>query len=179
MKIHLMTVLCSFVLLCSNANAAFVDVTIPGATSGTLSLTGLIRPATFAFSGASVVEQILHTNDQKTDLPKQSPDKIKAAVEGQFGVSNLIKVGDSKLSGKVGSITSSKPFDFLAIHFGQHELFFKFLTSVTEFQFTIDGHLAGLSNFRAFSGAVPIPAAVWLFGSALAGLLGLSRRKAS
>ena len=35
--------------------------------------------------------------------------------------------------------------------------------------------LAGLSNVRAFS-AVPIPAAVWLFGSGL-GLLGWMRRK--
>ena len=39
------------------------------------------------------------------------------------------------------------------------------------------GNIADLSNVRAFS-VVPIPAAVWLFGSALAGMFGWSKRKA-
>ena len=36
--------------------------------------------------------------------------------------------------------------------------------------------IADLSNLRAFS-AVPVPAAVWLFGPGLLGLLGIARRK--
>ena len=39
------------------------------------------------------------------------------------------------------------------------------------------GQIADLSNVRAFS-VVPIPAAVWLFGSGLVGLIGFAKRKA-
>lgn len=38
------------------------------------------------------------------------------------------------------------------------------------------GQIAALSNARAFS-VVPVPAAVWLFGSGLLGLVGIARRK--
>jgi hypothetical protein len=38
------------------------------------------------------------------------------------------------------------------------------------------GNIANLSNVRAFS-VVPVPAAVWLFGSGLLGLVGVARRK--
>ena len=40
------------------------------------------------------------------------------------------------------------------------------------------GQVADLSNVRAFS-VVPVPAAVWLFGSGLLGLVGIARRKRS
>ena len=43
--------------------------------------------------------------------------------------------------------------------------------------FTNNGNqFANLSNVRAFS-VVPVPAAVWLFGSGLLGLVGVARRK--
>jgi hypothetical protein len=38
------------------------------------------------------------------------------------------------------------------------------------------GKVANLSNMRAFS-VVPVPAAAWLFGSALLGLSGLKRKQ--
>ena len=38
------------------------------------------------------------------------------------------------------------------------------------------GNIADLSNVRAFS-VVPVPAAAWLFGSGLLGLVGIARRK--
>lgn len=45
--------------------------------------------------------------------------------------------------------------------------------------FTNNGdQIANLSNVRAFS-VVPVPAAAWLFGSGLIGLVGLARRKAA
>ena len=43
---------------------------------------------------------------------------------------------------------------------------------------TNGGQIAALSNARAFS-VVPVPAAVWLFGSGLLGLVGVARRKRS
>ena len=47
-----------------------------------------------------------------------------------------------------------------------------------------DGSLAVLnpdeiSTFASFTPAVPVPAAVWLFGSGLLGLIGIARRKTS
>ncbi len=38
------------------------------------------------------------------------------------------------------------------------------------------GNIAALSNVRAFT-VVPVPAAVWLFGSGLLGLVGIARRR--
>jgi hypothetical protein len=53
------------------------------------------------------------------------------------------------------------------------------------FNFTNGAQFAGLKNFTFFAwavhsgdvGAVPVPAAVWLFGSGLLGLIGITRRK--
>ena len=54
------------------------------------------------------------------------------------------------------------------------------------FNIATSGSAAGLSNFRAYSTttppppvATPIPAAIWLFGSGLAGLLGMRRKKSA
>ena len=49
--------------------------------------------------------------------------------------------------------------------------------TVADFQ-NFGGNFADLSNVRAFS-VVPVPAAVWLFGSGLLGLIGIARRKRS
>ena len=44
----------------------------------------------------------------------------------------------------------------------------------------IDGAFPGFSaNFNLTTSAVPVPAAVWLFGSGLLGLVGVARRKAA
>ncbi len=180
MKIHLMTVLFSLLLLCSDVHAAFVDVTLTPATNfGTLNLTGSNGPLTVKYSGSAVAEKIWFTNDQNTDVGNQSVDNVRTVLETQFGVNGLANVADGSISGKVTTISSVNPFTYLAIHFGQHELFFKFLTAVTDFQISIDGKAAGLSNYRAYGtpNAVPVPAAVWLFGSALAGLIGAKRKK--
>jgi len=40
------------------------------------------------------------------------------------------------------------------------------------------GNVADLSNFRGYT-VVPVPAAVWLFGSGLLGLVGIARRRRS
>jgi hypothetical protein len=62
------------------------------------------------------------------------------------------------------------------VHAGMHELFFHWATPITSLDITTAGKAIGLSNYRAFS-AVPVPTAVWLFGSGLAGLIGAARRK--
>ena len=176
-------VLLGFFLMFTNAEAAFLDVTLsPSVKAGTLNLLSGKKAVTVNFSGTSFVEQIWFSNDQNGDLPNQSPDDIRTSVENKFGVTGLVNVADGLISGNSASISTANPFSYLAIHFGKYELFFKFLTSTTDFQISTNGSAAGLSNFRTYDArpsSVPVPGAVWLFGSALLSLAGLKRKKAS
>ena len=75
------------------------------------------------------------------------------------------------------SISGLNAFNYLAVHYGSNELFFQFSTPITGF--TLTGLTNGLSNYRTYTDGiseVPVPAAAWLFGSALLGLMGLRRR---
>jgi hypothetical protein len=113
-------------------------------------------------------------------LANQDPTTIGSALETQFMVTNLDLVLAGNISGNSATVMSADPFDYFAVHFGQHELFFHFLTSTNSFTINIiKGKAAGLSNYRLYENpeAVTVPAAVWLFGSALTGLFGVTRRK--
>lgn len=181
MKLHVFTLILGCILLSANANAAFVDVTLnPKVSAGTLNLAGALGPVTVKFKSDSIVDQIWFSNNQAGDLHDQSPTTIGTAMEHQFGVTGLLPLDDGIISGRRAEINTIEPFTYLAIHFGRHELFFKFLTAIDEFEITTSGSAAGLSNYRTFGNPspVPVPAAVWLFGSALAGLCGFKRRKA-
>lgn len=181
LKLHLITLLLGFLFLSTNVNAAFIDVTLtPKVSEGTLTLTGANGPLKIKFEGNAIVDQVWFSNDQAGDLHDQNPGTIQAAIEHQFNVTGLVSSGIGTLSGSSDEIETITPFTYLAIHFGKHELFFKFLTAIDEFEITVNGKAAGLSNFRAYDypAPVPVPAALWLFGSALAGLGGLTRRKA-
>ena len=68
---------------------------------------------------------------------------------------------------------------------GSHDVVFDVLpgdvNAILNPPFTITG-LEGSLSINAeivFPGAVPVPAAVWLFGSGLIGLIGVARRKAA
>ncbi len=58
-----------------------------------------------------------------------------------------------------------------------------FDSTVGELTFDNDGNLYTIDNVDNLSiiklSAVPIPAAIWLFGSGLIGLIGIARRKRS
>jgi hypothetical protein len=185
-KSYLIAIVTSAGLFSFSANAAFMDVTLlPEVASGTLHLVGAkvggkANPLTVTFAGTSLVQKVLFSNDANGDLHDQSPTTIGSAIEKEFAASGLTLVDDRDLKGSSASISTADPFKFLAIHFGQHELFFQFLTSTNNFSITTSGKAAGLSNFRAYNtpSTVPIPAAVWLFGTGLAGLLGVNRKKA-
>lgn len=108
---------------------------------------------------------------------------VEDAFELTDGSLSFLQAGES--SGKdqaVGSNTISfgnlTAFNYLAVHYGRGELFFKFTNPITAF--TLTGLPRGFSNYRTYTdnvSAVPLPAAGWLFGSALIGLMGLRRRK--
>jgi hypothetical protein len=70
----------------------------------------------------------------------------------------------------------------LAVHYDNHELLFDFgpagIAGGTTFTIGSEANPLpnGVSNFRAYA-PVPVPAAIWLLGSSVLGLFGLSRRK--
>ncbi len=127
------------------------------------------------------------------NIMNQSSANIETVIETQFGLSNdLTPVSqcDSPTSGCTGATggasggtntySSILAFNYLAIHFGQAELLFYWDNPINNFSFTDpNNNFKGLSNYRAYSdglSAVPLPAAGWLFGSALFGLMGLRRK---
>lgn len=79
---------------------------------------------------------------------------------------------------KSGTLNSTNAFEYLAVHFGGGDLLFHWLSPIKTF--SISGLPNGLSNVYAFTdpvSAVPLPAAAWLFGSALLGFTMVSSRK--
>lgn len=136
----------------------------------------------------------------------QGVNKIDTLIEQQFGIPqgtlNLVSHCDSTTSGCTGAtatagvsstgkaintFTSSNPFEYLAVHFGQGELLFAWADPGVR-SVTITGiPNSSLSNYRAYVDpaviATPLPAAGLLFAGALAvgGVLrrGTRQRKAA
>ncbi|HSV77832.1 MAG TPA: hypothetical protein VLK85_01330 [Ramlibacter sp.] len=122
------------------------------------------------------------------NLTPQNADNIATQIEDQFnlaaGTLNFVAscdvggscTGGGSSSGSTGTFTANTttPFDYLAIHLGQGELFFHWSSGITQAILSgIDVH--GVSNFRAYS-AIPLPGAFVLFLSAI-GFFGMLRRR--
>lgn len=128
------------------------------------------------------------------NITPQSPANIKTVTETQFGLSpgalTFASACDSPTSGctnatggasgATNTFSSTVVFNYLAVHFGKAELLFYWDDPINNFSFTDDEDIfKGLSNYRAYSDGlskVPLPAAGWLFGSALVGLIGFRRK---
>lgn len=167
--------------------AAPLLLTALSASSATLFTDITLNPG-FTYS-PSPANSVLYFDG---NINPQNPTYIQSVVESEFGLlsgslsltSTCDAGGCSNATGLASnSFTSNNPFNYLAIHFGQGELFFYWANPITAF--SIEGYDdiftggGGLSNYRAYSNglsAVPVPAAGWLFGSALLGLMGLRRK---
>ena len=132
------------------------------------------------------------------NITPQSPANIKTVTETQFGLTpnslTYLSGCDSPTSSCTNAtggtstglftntFSSDVAFNYLAVHFGLAELLFHWDNSVTTFQFgdiLDDGvDFRGISNYRAYGdpSAVPLPGAIWLFGSAVLGFAGFGRR---
>lgn len=123
------------------------------------------------------------------NITPQNPVNIQAATETGFGLpaGSLNFVGETAVADtSSSSFISDVAFNYLAIHFGGSELFFRWTDAINSFSISdfkdvtegADGTGGGISNFRAYSDLtpIPLPAAGWLFGSALIGLMGLRRK---
>ncbi|MES2500995.1 MAG: VPLPA-CTERM sorting domain-containing protein [Pseudomonadota bacterium] len=124
------------------------------------------------------------------NITPQNVINIQAATEEAFGLTSgsLSFVAEAAVQDTSPStFTSNTAFNYLAIHFGGSELFFYWDNAINSFSIADykditggeDGTGGGISNYRAYTDGlseVPVPAAAWLFGSALLGLMGLRRR---
>jgi len=135
------------------------------------------------------------TTDANSDIGAQNPATVETALEsaawfnqpltfvggGACGVSPAVDNGCSAFdlgggnSNKGG--TSNFEANVFGIHYGNN--FIAVLYSDLVSGFEINGLRNGVSNIYAFTTvtAVPLPAAVWLFGTAILALLGVTRRR--
>lgn len=135
------------------------------------------------------------SDDSNTDIGSQNPANVEAKLEtaawfnqpltfvggGACGVSPAVDNGCSAFdlgggnSNKGG--TSTFEANVFGIHYGNN--FIAVLYSDLVSGFEINGLRNDVSNIYAFTTvtAVPLPAAVWLFGTAILALLGVTRRR--
>jgi ABC-type amino acid transport substrate-binding protein len=181
LKLYMMSALLSIGLMSGVANAAYVQIAPPQANDGEV----VIGTDTITYSPFANVASIWNSNT----VSPQDADSVKDSITDQFG-GTLSLVGQNDSFG--GGPLTSNPFNILAIHYGGqgggNEVLFFFNTLMTAFDVEIAPH--EVSNFRAFTGSggtippiagnqVPVPAAVWLFGSGLLGLIGAARKKSA
>lgn len=116
------------------------------------------------------------------DIGSQDASNIAswiASTLGGTGLSLVFQV-DSLGGGASGSWTFDSDVNWIALHYGNKETVWHFASGIDAFGMRfVEGNL-GLSNIRAYSGdvgIVPIPAALPLFLSGLAGLGWLASRR--
>ena len=173
-------------LFSAGANAAYVQlVSTPQVNDGSIDL----PPAGFTatYSPTAGVNSIFFNPSVKP----QNPSSVAGSITDQFGGTLMLAGQNDSFSS--GSISLDNPFDVLAVHLGGagggNELLFFFNAPVKSFTVMTfsQGGSNNLSNFRAYNSngtvtlpdPIPLPAAAWLFGSALLGLAGVARRKKS
>ena len=120
------------------------------------------------------------------NLTPQNPAFVGSAINTAFGIATTFKEEANLVNNNsLQSISTTEAYNYLAVHVGGGELLFRFYDTFNgpfKIQKT-DGTGGGLSNYRSYLGpeihaptATPVPAAVWLFGSGLVGLIGIRRK---
>ena len=100
-----------------------------------------------------------------------------------FGRSSLVEYEDGTIFSRALYLDNAGNLRMLGVNnhidSGLIELIFgpDYVDVPTEWN--LDSELYSLSTFLVRSTVVPVPAAVWLFGSGLIGLIGVARRKKS
>jgi len=177
-------------------------ITDPNALDGNFDFVNFKGKAvTFTYDGAMPTRIAAGTDDGFDQSPESvgtvlktvfSVDPLKTVSYGDAGGSNESSVN---INDGLASFTSKVAFNYLAIHLGGTEVFFDFGSTGVAAGKTLSLKTTGqgFSNFRAYStiaavtpppttpgtSPVPVPGAVWLFGSGLAGLIGMRKRKAA
>ena len=191
-RFYMVAVLFSIGLFSAGANAVYVQV-VPGQPNdGDIDLSPVTAPGWSAtYSPTTNVESIWFSSG----ILPQDPASVAVSIVSQFGGSLVFEGFDNDFV-SAESVSVANGFNILAVHLGGgsgdgNELLFFFDSLVTEFDvdtFGIDlddgpPAVSNLSNYRAYRDEsiypdpIPLPAAAWLFGSALLGLAGVARRK--
>jgi hypothetical protein len=196
-KLIAMAVVALAALATSNAYAAPAPsslstiITDPSALDGGFNFVNFKgKSVTMTYSGATPVRIAAGE-----DFKDQSYSNVGSILKTVFGAGNWTSGGDqldSAGGGSVASFVSQVTYNYLAVHLGGTEVFFDFgqagVAAGKTLNFTTTGQ--GFSNFRAYSdlakivnppttSTVPVPGAVWLFGSGLVGLVGMRKRTAA
>lgn len=169
----------SFTLLAPSTSHALVVNTLPPGVT--------VSPLPFV--------AVRSSDDSNTDIGAQNPATVEAALEsstwfnrpltflggGACGASPAVANGCSAFDNGGGPANKGGTSIFEANVFGIHygNSFIAVLYSDLVSGFEINGLRNGVSNIYAFTTvtAVPLPAAVWLFGTAILALLGITRRR--
>lgn len=164
------------VVLFSFANASVVAYGQPGFPSVT------VTPNTFT--------QAFYSNASNTDVGNQSPANVTSVLSTWFGQSLILVGGGACASSPTyanncatytqGGGISNLTAQVFGVHFGDRFIALIYAAPVNGIN--ILGLRFGVSNIYAFNGTpeVPAPGAIWLMGSALAGLgFAATRRKRS
>ncbi len=135
------------------------------------------------------------TTDSNTDIGSQNPANVESKLEsaawfntpltfvggGACGTSPAFANGCTAFDNGGGPANKGGSSTFEANVFGIHygNNFIAVLYSDLVSTFEINGLRNGVSNIYAFTTvtAVPLPAAIWLFGTAMLALLGITRRR--
>jgi hypothetical protein len=134
------------------------------ASAATLTLTNDAFGTASPSSGSSVT-------GHSADLFKPNSSIWTLEVSG-LGASGLAELTMSFISSASGYTFFSDIPSLTSVSAGIYHLaFFLKPAALTHYDFTIN------ATDVPVSGNVPVPAAVWLFGSALLGLIGMGRRK--
>ncbi len=161
----------------SSANATVIAYGQPGFPGVT------VTPSTFT--------QGFYSSESNADVGNQSPANVELVLEGWFGqtlsfvgggacgASPTFQNGCTAFGSPTKGGTTNLAGKVIGVHFGNRFIAFLYPTTISGF--TISGLRFGVSNIYVFDGApeIPVPGAIWLMGSALAGLGLAGRRKKS
>ncbi|NNL07035.1 MAG: lamin tail domain-containing protein [Gammaproteobacteria bacterium] len=142
-----------YLVLCDNL-AAVTNCNIDVTSSGWIQNGGSDGDAVALLSGGTLVDSVVYEGMSSFLAPY--------AEGGSFTIadSNSISMSIGRLPNGIDSNTNSADFNSACITPGS-------------------GNISGTGDCSLSVSAVPLPAAAWLFGSGLLGLIGISRRKLS
>ncbi|MDO9164349.1 MAG: VPLPA-CTERM sorting domain-containing protein [Methylococcaceae bacterium] len=169
----------------ANLNAATtVYGVVASGTAGKLFATGPeISPAKFAVLNDATTAVTATKNHIATVNTASIADNAGAAVSTALNLSAIISDADTEDTGQhnqqgpFSTLNGAKSDAAADISYGLAGNFYYYEGAKVPFLTAQQWTLAGNTLTYATPAAVPLPAAVWMFGAGLMGVLGLTRRK--
>lgn len=141
---------------------------------GTLVLNG--HTFTFADPASPVLDVAFYNDNPGANSQAAIATFIKSS--GLFGLtgSTSLTNGGSNDHFTGGAVTSSTPFNYLAVHIGGGEMLFHWSAKITSFNLSGES----LSNYRAYAAPIPEPEtyAMLIAGLGLVGFMARRRKQA-